>query len=58
MPLPPCGHIIAVCEVCCARTEPLTQLSVRTPRGRLIVVTLCRDCHTCIASQLVMTIHR
>ena len=58
MPLPPCGHMIAVCEVCCVRTEPLTQLSVRTPTGKLIVVTLCRACQSCIASRLVMTIHR
>ena len=58
MPVPPCCLVLGVCEVCRVRAEPLTPLSVRTPTGRLIVVTLCRDCHTGTASRLVVTIHR
>ena len=58
MPLPPCGHAIAVCEICNARRERLFQLSIREPSGRLVVATLCRDCHLHVAPYLAEMAHR
>ncbi len=55
MPLPPCGHIVAVCEIRSVRDQPLNELSVRTPTGRLIVVTLRSACHSGLAQRLVMS---
>ena len=52
MPLPPCGQAIAVCEICEVRAQPLNQLSVRMPSGRLVVATLCRDCHAHLVPHL------
>ncbi len=58
MPLPPCGHAIAVCEICGARPGPLIQLSIRAPTGKLTVATLCRDCHAHLAPHLAGMVRR
>lgn len=56
MPLPPCGQHIVVCEICGARAQPLNQLSVRMPGGKLVVATLCDVCHMRLVPRLVVMV--
>ena len=57
MPLVLCGQAIAVCEACSSRAKRLYQLSIRMPAGRVVVATLCRDCHVMLAPQHVAWPH-